>query len=348
MPNRTPLVLYVDDDPGLARLVQKTMERRGYRFEHVTDREAGLARVAAGDVDVVVLDHYLPSGTGLDVLAAMADLVERPVVVYVTGSLETDVAIAALKAGATDYVLKTVGDDFLELLGKAIDQAVDTLRLSREKALAEREMRDARERAEIMLGEVNHRVANSLAMVAALVGLQANAIENEEAKQALAETQVRIQAIAGVHRHLYSSDDVRFVQLGDYLQNLVAELQTTVQAEQTSARISVEVENFPFPTAKAASVGVAVGELITNALKYAYGDQQPGEIRVKIAREGDLAILRVEDDGVGYGGTGAPKGTGLGSRIVKAMAHTLAGQVAYEKAGVDGGTHVVLSFPAVV
>ena len=147
MPNRTPHVLYVDDDPGLARLVQKALERHGYIFEHVTSGEAGLVRVAQGGVDVVVLDHYLPTGTGLDMLALMASIPDRPAVVYVTGSVETAVAIAALKAGAADYVHKTVDDDFLQLLISAIDHAVAMLRLSRAKMQAEREMSDARERA---------------------------------------------------------------------------------------------------------------------------------------------------------------------------------------------------------
>lgn len=341
MSNGPPHVLYVDDDPGLARLVQKAMERRGYLFEHVTTVEEGLTRIQRGGIDVVVLDHYLPSGTGLDVLAAMNGLVDRPAAVYVTGTSETAVAVAALKAGAADYVLKSVGDDFLELLATAVEQAVNVLRLGQAQAQAEREMREARERAEILLGEVNHRVANSLAMVAALVGLQANAIENEDARQALSETQVRIQAIAGVHRHLYSSDDVRSVQLGDYIRSLMAEMEATVGKD--GARIVVQAENFPLPTQKAASVGVAVGELVTNALKYAYSDRQTGEIRVFVERGGDFARLRVEDDGAGYDGTGPTQGTGLGSRIVKAMTHSLSGTVSYNDSG--GGTTVLLQFP---
>lgn len=343
MPTRTPHVLYVDDDPGLARLVQKAMERRGYLFEHVATGEDGLARIQGGGADVVVLDHYLPSGTGLDVLEAMRDLPDRPAVVYVTGSSETAVAVAALKAGAADYVLKSMGDDFLELLGTAVEQAVSLIRLSRAKALAEREMREARERAEILLGEVNHRVANSLAMVAALVGLQANAIENEEAKLALSETQVRIRAIAGVHRHLYGSDDVRSVQIAEYLHSLVAELETTIQAADNKVRLVVRADSISVPTEKAASVGVVVTELVTNALKYAYGPGAEGEIRVIATQADGHATLRVEDDGIGYDGSGPVQGTGLGSRIVKAMTHGLSGTVAYE-AGIRGTTVTVI-FP---
>lgn len=345
MPHRTPHVLYVDDDAGLARLVQKALERRDYVFEHVSTGEEGLARIGQGGVDVVVLDHYLPSGTGLDVLARMTDMPDRPAVVYVTGTVETAVAVAALKAGATEYVLKTVNEDFIELLCSATEHAVAHLRLNRAKALAELEMREARERAEVLLGEVNHRVANSLAMVAALVGLQSNAVHNEEARSALAETQVRIQAIAGVHRHLYTSHDVRSVQIGDYLQSLAAELETTIHATGNASRILVTVENIPIPTEKAASIGVIVTELVTNAIKYAYSDIGRGDVRIVMSRsDGQNIDLFVEDDGVGWDGTGKPQGTGLGSRIVKAMAHALGARVAYVSEG--SGTRVLVQFAA--
>lgn len=341
MPSRTPHVLYIDDDPGLTRLVQKAMQRRGYEFAHAETGEAGLELIRSGGFDVVALDHYLPTGTGLDVLKGLEGIEDRPAVVYVTGSSEMAIAVAALKSGATDFVPKSGAEEFMELLAAAIDHAIDHVRLNRAKAKAEREVREAREHAEILLGEVNHRVANSLAMVAALVGLQSNALDDPEAKRALAETQVRIQAIAGVHRHLYTSNDVRTVQVGDYLNSLVGELENTLHAEGLTARISVQVEGFPMPTEKVASLGVIVTELVTNALKYAYTGREPGEVRVRMSRENSTARLVVEDDGIGWTVTEKPQGTGLGSRIVRAMAMSLGAHVDY---GQGPGTRVLVSF----
>jgi two-component sensor histidine kinase len=339
----TPHVLYIDDDPGLTRLVQKAMQRRGYDFAHAETGEAGLELIRAERFDVVALDHYLPTGTGLDVLKGMEGVEDRPSVVYVTGSAEMAIAVAALKSGATDFVPKSGTEEFMELLVASIDHAIDRVRLNRAKAQAEREVHEARERAEMLLGEVNHRVANSLAMVAALVGLQGNAVEDPEAKRALSETQARIQAIAGVHRHLYTSHDVRSVEVGDYLKGLLGELETTLQAEGQTARICVRVEDFPLPTEKVASLGVIVTELVTNALKYAYVDREPGEVRIVMTREGDMVRLVVEDDGIGWTGTEKVQGTGLGSRIVKAMATSLGAQVGY---GSGPGTQVLVSFSA--
>ncbi|WIY51740.1 histidine kinase dimerization/phosphoacceptor domain -containing protein [Devosia sp. YIM 151766] len=341
MPKRTPHVLYIDDDPGLIRLVEKAMQRRGYIFDHASTGEQCLEIVRNGGIDVVALDHYLPTGTGLDVLKAMEGLEDRPAVVYVTGSSEMAIAVAALKSGATDFVPKSGAEEFMELLLAAIDHAIHNVRLDRAKAEAEREMQEARERAEMLLGEVNHRVANSLAMVAALVGLQSNAVEDAEAKRALSETQVRIQAIAGVHRHLYTSDDTRWVQIGDYLNSLIGELESSIQDSTSNPGIHLQVEGFPMATEKVASLGVIITELVTNALKYAYADRESGEVRIVVAREGDEVRVVVEDDGIGWQGTGTPQGTGLGSRIVKAMAHSLDAKVAY---GEGPGTRVMVTF----
>jgi DNA-binding response OmpR family regulator len=68
MPNRPISILYIDDDPGLTRLVQKALGRRGYLVEASSTGESGLARLALGGIDVIALDHYLPTGTGLDFL----------------------------------------------------------------------------------------------------------------------------------------------------------------------------------------------------------------------------------------------------------------------------------------
>ncbi len=107
--------------------------------------------------------------------------------------------------------------------------------------------------------------------------------------------------------------------------------------------VRVTTDALVLPTDKAVSVGVMVTELLTNAYKYAYRKSEAGEIRVVIRREGDHARIVVEDDGVGWSGTGKPTGTGLGSQIVSAMATNLHADLAYDKPA--RGTRVVLTFP---
>lgn len=302
-----------------------------------------MARLAEDSVDAIVLDHFLPTGTGLDFLEALRALPVRPPVVYVTAADDASVAVAALKAGASDYVLKTVGDEFFELLGRAVDQAIETAKLQRERDRAEREVREARDRAEILLHEVNHRVANSLALVAALVSMQARSVADPSARAALEETQHRISAIAGVHRCLYTSDDVRSVEISDYLTSLLRDLETTLTNEGHAATARLKAERIELTTDKAVSIGMIVTELVTNAFKYAYPSTQGGEIRVSLRKLADERMkLTVEDDGVGWNGHGRIQGTGVGTRIVNALAKGLGSSVTY--ASGSAGCEATLEF----
>lgn len=338
-------VLYIDDDEGLALLLQKSLARHDMALDHATGGQEALGRLAEKTYDIIALDHNLDIETGLDLIPKLAEASGQTPIIYVTGSDDANIAMAALREGASDYVWKDIQGNYRELIVAAIGDAIAKRRLMAEREEAQQAILAAKERAEMLLAEVNHRVANSLAMISSLATLQANVVTDPAAKAALSEMRARILAIAGIHRRLYTSADVRQVDLDAYLKNLGGELLAAVGEGQQAHSLTVHAEtDVRISTDRAISVAMVVTELVTNALKYAYPEGESGEIRVYLATEGaDRAVVRVEDDGVGWTGSGPARGTGLGSRIIQAMTKSLQGDLIYHQA--DRGTSIAFSFP---
>jgi len=147
-----------------------------------------------------------------------------------------------------------------------------------------------------------------------------------------------------VHRRLYSSGDAESVDLNEYLSTLLANIEASMRDEGHDAALRHDIEPLRLKTDACVSLGVIVAEWVTNAYKYAYPSRH-GEIRVILKRlSAGQAELLVEDDGVGRGGEPATKGTGLGTRIVAAMARTIGAEVQYLQR--DPGTAARLEFAA--
>ena len=351
-----PRLLYIDDDEGLCRLVSRGMERRGYEVACVQSGADGVALARREAFDVIALDHYMPGQDGLATLEQLRALETPAPIVFVTGSDESRLAVGALKAGAVDYVVKSAAEDFNDLLASALDQALGQVRLRRERDEAECALGEANARLEaivarqaVLLREVNHRVANSLQLIASLVHMQAVALTDPSARAALRDTQTRISAVMQIHRRLYTSDDVKLVDMEAYLKGLIAELQQSLSAADGKRPIRLTAEPVKLDTDKAVSLGVVVAELVTNACKYAYPADQDGEVRVALAetttdpREPRLS-LTVEDDGGGIVDGAAAKGTGLGQKVIAAMARSLNSTVVFDPA--YRGTRATLAFRA--
>jgi two-component sensor histidine kinase len=350
-PETGPRILYVDDDPGIARLVQRHLERLGFSVAVAHDGHDGEAAAMREHFDCIALDHYMPGRDGLEVLEALRNLPHSPPVIFCTGAEEPRIAVTALKNGAADYVVKDVQGGFLDLLAASISQEITRARLQRERDAAEREVRDARDRFErlaaqqaVLLREVNHRVANSLQLISALIELQG--IGDQTARGMLRQAAERVEAVTLVHRRLYTGQDVEFVEMDDYLGGLVGELSRTVQSAEAAPPIALTAEKIRVETDKAVPLGLMVNELVTNALKYAYPEGKPGAVRVSLTRVAEGAIrLVVEDDGVGYPDPpAAPAGSGLGSLIVSSMANSLHASVALDRS--HAGTRFVIDIAA--
>ena len=347
-------ILYIDDDPGIGRLVQRHLQRAGVRVTLAANGADGLALAAAERFDAIGLDHYMPGQDGLEVLEALQALPDPPPVIFVTGAEEPRIAVTALKNGAADYVVKDVHGSFIDLLGASVAQEITRARLQRERDTAEQQVRDSRDRLAVLasqqavlLREVNHRVANSLQLITSLIEMQARRVADPVARQLLRQAAERVEAVTLVHRRLYTGDNVEFVEMDDYLRGLVDELDRATQDAATAddgpaPRIELQSDAVRVETDRAVPIGLMVNELVTNALKYAYPKGRRGPVRVQLKRSGEGLRLVVEDDGIGYPeNESAPKGSGLGSLIVGSMAKSLRATVELDRA--HRGTRFVVS-----
>ena len=347
MTSSSPTLLYIDDDAALARLVERGLKRLGFTVEHAADGNAGLDRLAKGGIDVVALDQYMPGLDGLETLERIMALSDSPPVVFVTASQDSKIAVTALKAGAADYLVKDVQGEFIPLLQVAAEGALRQARLQKARDEAEAEVRASRDRfaalaaeREMLLREVNHRVGNSLQIIASLLHLQANTATQDDVKAALTNAMGRVAAVAQVHRRLYTSHDLNSVLLNQYLDALLDDLRRSAEGNRMS-RLTLKSVPVEIDPDRAVAVGIVVNELVMNAVKYAYPDSA-GPIHVDLKVEGDDIVLAIADDGVGLNATSDPRSTGMGQRIVSAMATKLEADVTRDPS--HAGTRIVVRF----
>ena len=343
----TPTLLYIDDDAGLARLVDRGLTRLGFKVVHAASGTQGLDRLAQGGIDVVALDQYMPGLDGLETLERIMAVPNAPPVVFVTAAQDLSIAVTALKAGAADYLMKDVHGDFIPLLQVAVDGALRQARIQKARDDAEAEVHASRDRfaalaaeREMLLREVNHRVGNSLQIIASLLHLQANSSTQDDVKAALTNAMGRVAAVAQVHRRLYTSHDLKSVLLNQYLDALLEDLRRSAEGNRMS-RLTLAAEPIEIDPDRAVAIGIIVNELVMNAVKYAYPDGA-GPIHVVLNAQDDNLVLSIADDGVGLNVRTDPRSTGMGQRIVTAMASKLDASV--ERDPAHAGTRIVLRF----
>jgi len=181
---------------------------------------------------------------------------------------------------------------------------------------------------EILLKEVHHRVKNNLVMMSGLLQLQAESVQNEEAKIAIREGQSRIQSIALLHQRLYTQTELGSIDFGSFANDLVREVGTVLKRPGTRVISEIEIPRIFLDIDTAIPLGLILNELLTNSFKYAFSDDTEGKINICLsATSPGNYQLRYKDNGPGLPmGFEIGKGTSLGLRLVYRLAAQLSGK----------------------
>lgn len=209
---------------------------------------------------------------------------------------------------------------------------------------ASREQRRLIQQKGLLFQELNHRVKNSLQIIASLIELQSTAEQNPSTRALLTETQNRVLTIAKLHEQLQHSDDVREVELGGYFRTLAKAMAPPMATGGARVEVRIEGGEAILATDHAVQVGLVVNELVTNALKYAHPMGGPGKVLVRVeADDRGAHRIAVEDDGVGLPpGFDPSTRTSLGMRIVTGLTRQLRAELRWSG---DEGTRFRLDLP---
>lgn len=206
----------------------------------------------------------------------------------------------------------------------------DTVRrdIEREKEALQIRSNELLRQKQTLLDEMQHRVANSLQIIASILMLKARAVTSEEARKHLNDAHQRVMSIASVQQHLHTIDGIDRIEVGTYLTKLCGSLASSMVSEGQPIEVVVTADAGAIPSKDAISIGLIVTELMINAIKYAFPTLRSGaKIGVSYEVQGQDWKLVVSDNGIGkQDDAEAATSGGLGTAIVQALVRQLEAQ----------------------
>ncbi|MDP9079625.1 MAG: ATP-binding protein [Bacteroidota bacterium] len=193
---------------------------------------------------------------------------------------------------------------------------------------------------EWLLKEVHHRVKNNLHTVICLLESQAAYLENDALK-AIENSQHRIYAMSLIHQKLYQSDDIKTIDMAEYIPELVKSLE---DGFDVSNRIHFKTDIAPvkLDISHAIPLGLIINEAVTNSIKYAFPDNREGEISILLANVGEQIKLELADNGIGMQQLQQEADPGsLGLVLMKGLSEDIDAEISFE---VDDGTRITIVF----
>ncbi|HZP98204.1 MAG TPA: histidine kinase dimerization/phosphoacceptor domain -containing protein [Reyranella sp.] len=232
--------------------------------------------------------------------------------------------------------------DFSEHDIAFLQGAANIIGMAIERQRYETRLKAALEHQQVLVKEINHRVKNSLQLVASMLNLRATTQDEPAVTQVLAEASGRVSAIARAHERLYKSSDIGSIELAAYLEDVCADLSEVTGSCTVAFESS---EPIFMATDQAIRLALLISELVTNSAKHAYPNGADGRVSVRLSRrDADTASISVRDEGRGLpSGFDIAKSSGLGMRIVTALSEASGATVTARN--LEQGAEFVIDIP---
>lgn len=192
---------------------------------------------------------------------------------------------------------------------------------------------------EMLLKEIHHRVKNNLEIVSGLLALQSSQIDDQNTKDAMQESQNRVNSIGIVHQKLYQGTNLGAVEMNDYVLDLSETILDSFGAKG-KVDLQIAIDNLDLDIDTAVPLGLIINELITNTVKYAFPNNEKGKLTIKLEKQADNILhLVVSDNGIGK--SGITHGTGFGGQLISLLTNQLNGTMTEEN---QNGTTLIFDF----
>ncbi len=213
-------------------------------------------------------------------------------------------------------------------------------RLFKKVSLQKKQISGALKEKDTLLREIHHRVKNNLQLVSSLLSLQSRYVEDPEALEVLNSGKSRVRSMALIHQDLYNRENLTGVSVKDYLERLCDELISTYQINTDQVKLLTKIHDLHLDVDTLIPLGLIINELLTNAIKYAFPDDQQGCIEVSLFEKNGQLELWVKDNGIGID-IDKRDDSSFGFKLINTLLIQLQGEIQYKN---ENGTQIHLTF----
>lgn len=198
------------------------------------------------------------------------------------------------------------------------------------------------EEKETLLREIHHRVKNNLQVISSLLSLQSQHIQDQGVQAAIQEGRNRVKSMAMIHQNLYQTDNLTGIEVNEYIDKLTHSLFQSYNINSDRVALKTDITPLNLDVDTVIPLGLILNELLTNALKYAFPDQQEGRIEVSLKETDQALVLQVADNGVGLPRELDPlQAPSMGYKLIRAFLAKLKGSMEVSR---EAGTDIKLTF----